>query len=57
MISKYQVRVVLSNLTYMMSMAHLVAIGVETPSIDDGYYLKQEFNELLINIIPNYRLV
>ena len=32
----YPKRIMLSNLTHMMSMAHLVTIGVETLKIDSG---------------------
>ena len=34
--SNYPERITLSDLTHMMSMVDLVAIGVETPRIDSG---------------------
>ena len=39
--------ITLSNLTHMISMANLVAIGVETPRIDSGCFLEKEFTELI----------
>ena len=43
----YLERISLSDLTHMMSMADLVAIGVETLRIDSGCSLEQEFTELI----------
>ena len=40
-------RIALSDLTHMMSMADLVAIGVETPRRDRGCSLEKEFTELI----------
>ena len=37
----------LSDLTHMMSMTNLVAIGVEKPMIDSGCSLEKEFTELI----------
>ena len=45
--SNYPERIVLSDLTHMMSMADLVAISVETPRIDSGCSLEKEFTELI----------
>ena len=45
--SNYPERITLSDLTHMMSMADLVAIGVETPRIDSGCSLEKEFTELI----------
>ena len=45
--SNFLERIALSNLTHMMSMADPVAIGVETPRIDNGYSLEKEFTELI----------
>ena len=45
--SNYPERITLSDLTHIMSMADLVAIGVETPRIDRGCYLEKEFTELI----------
>ena len=45
--SNYLERTTLSDLTHMMSMVDLVAIGVETPRIDSGCYLEKEFTELI----------
>ena len=45
--SNYPERVALSNPTYMMSMANLVAIGVETLRIDSGCSWEKEFTELI----------
>ena len=41
----YAERIVLSNMTHMMSIVDLVAINVETPRIDSGCSLKKEFSE------------
>ena len=46
-ISNYLERITLSNPTHMMSMADLVAIGVETLRIDSGCSLEKEFNKLI----------
>ena len=43
----YPERIALSDLTYMMSMADLMAIRVETPRIDSGCSLEKEFTELI----------
>ena len=43
----YREKITLSNLTHMMSMANLVAIGVETLRIDSGCSLEKEFTELI----------
>ena len=56
--SNYTKRMTLSNPTHMMSMADLVAIGVETLRIDSGCSLEKEFTELIrmnprIVILPN----
>ena len=45
--SNYLERITLSNLTQMMSMADLIAIGVETLRIDSGCSLEKEFTELI----------
>ena len=45
--SNYLERITLYDLTHMMSMADLVAIGVETPSLDRGCSLEKEFIELI----------
>ena len=45
--SNYPERIILSDLTHMMSMADPVAIGVETPRIDSGCSLKKEFIALI----------
>ena len=42
MTSNYSQRIVLSDLTHMMSMADPVAISVETPRIDSGCSLEKE---------------
>ena len=59
--SNYLERIVLSDLTHMMSMTDLVAIGVETLRICIGCSLKKEFTELscmnpLMVIISDYQL-
>ena len=41
--SNYPERIVLSDLTYTMSMADHVAIGVETLRIDSKFYLEKDF--------------
>ena len=43
----YPERIALSNPTHMMSMAHPIAIGVETLMIDSGCSLEKEFTELI----------
>ena len=45
--SNYPEIIALSNPTHMMSMADLIAIGVETLRIDSGYSLQKEFTELI----------
>ena len=40
-------KVVLSNLTHMMSMVNPLSINVETPKIDNGCSLKKEFTKLI----------
>ena len=45
--SNYPERMTLFNQTHMMSMADLVAIGVETLRIDSGYSLEKNFTELI----------
>ena len=46
-ISNYPKRIALSDLTHMGSMADLVAIGVETPTIDSECSLEKKFTELI----------
>ena len=45
--SNYLERITLSNPTHMMSMADLIAIGVETLRIDSRCSLEKEFTELI----------
>ena len=45
--SNYPNRIVLSNLTHMMSITDLVTIGGETLTIDSGRSLEREFTELI----------
>ena len=45
--SNYLERIGLSIPTPIMSMADLIAIGVETIRIDSGFSLKKEFTELI----------
>ena len=45
--SNYPERITLFDPTLVMSMAHLVAISVETPTIDIGCSLEKEFTELI----------
>ena len=45
--SNYPERIALSNLTHMMSMTDLIAIGVEKLRIDIGFSLEKEFTELI----------
>ena len=47
MTSNYPERITRSNLTHIMSMANLIAIGVETLRIDSGCSLEIEFTELI----------
>ena len=49
--SNYPERISLSNPSHMMSIADLIAIGVETLRIDSGCSLEKEFTEL-IHISP-----
>ena len=43
----YLERIALSELTYMISMANLIIISVETLKIDSGCSLEKEFTELI----------
>ena len=43
----YPKRITLSDPTYMISIANIVAIGVETLRIDNGRSLEKEFIELI----------
>ena len=45
--SNYPKIIALSNPCHMMSMANLIAIGVETLRIDSGWSLEKEFTELI----------
>ena len=45
--SNYPKRIALSNPSHMMSMADLIAIGVETVRIYSGCSLEKEFTELI----------
>ena len=45
--SNYPEIIALSDQTHMMSMADLMAIGVEIPRIDRGCSLEKEFTELI----------
>ena len=45
--SNYQEIITLSNPTLVMSMANLMAIGVETPRIDIGCSLEKDFTKLI----------
>ena len=45
--SNYPKRIILYDLAYMMSMADLIAIGVETLRIDSGSSLEKEFTKLI----------
>ena len=45
--SNYRKRITLSDLSHMMSMADLVAIGVETLRIDSGCSLEKDFTKLI----------
>ena len=58
--SNYLQRIILYNLTHVMSMADLVAINVETLRIDSTCSLEKEFTKLinmnpLMTIIPNFQ--
>ena len=46
-ISNHLERIVLCDLTHMMSIADCVAIGVETLRIDSRCYMKKEFTQLI----------
>ena len=46
-ILNYPKRIVLYDLTHLMSIAHPVAIGIETLRIDSGCSLEKEFTELI----------
>ena len=41
----YQKKITLSDSTYMKNLVDLVAINVETPSMDIGYSIKKEFTK------------
>ena len=43
----YLKRITLSDPTHVMSMVGPVAISVETPRIDSGYFLEKEFTGLI----------
>ena len=45
--SNYPKRITLADLTHIMSMADLVAIGVETLRVDSGYFLEKDFTKLI----------
>ena len=45
--SNYPKRISLFDLTHMISIADLVAIGVEIPLIDNECSLEKEFTELI----------
>ena len=45
--SNYPKRIILSNLTHLMSMVDLVVIRIETPRIDSGCFLGKEFIKLI----------
>ena len=45
--SNYPERIILSNLTHMMSMTDPIAIGMEILRIDSGCSLEKEFTELI----------
>ena len=45
--SNYLERIILSDLTHMMSTADPVAIDVETPMIDSGCSMEKYFTELI----------
>ena len=46
-ISNYPETIALSDLTHAMSMTDHVAIGVEKQRIESGYYLENQFIELI----------
>ena len=45
--SNYPKRIIISNLSHMMSMVDSVAIGVEKLRINSGCSLEKEFTELI----------
>ena len=45
--SNYPKRIILSDPTYMMSIADLVAIGIETLRIDCWFSIETNFTELI----------
>ena len=45
--SNYLERIAIYEMSHMMCMADLVAIGVETPRIDSGCSSEKEFIELI----------
>ena len=45
--SNYLERIILSDLSHIMSMVDLVIICVETRMIDSGCYLEKEFTDLI----------
>ena len=45
--SNYPLRITLFDPTHMMSMADLIAISLETQSINSGCSLKKEFTQLI----------
>ena len=45
--SNYSKRISLFDLTHMMSMANIIAIGVETLKIDSECSLEKEFTKLI----------
>ena len=45
--SNYPKRIALSNPSHIMSMADLIAIGLEILRIDRGCFLEKEFTELI----------
>ena len=47
-ISNYLERIVISNLTHMMSMADLVVVGMETLRINGGRSSDKEFTKLIL---------
>ena len=49
--SDYPERIILFDPAHMMSMADLVAIGVETLRIDSGCSLEKEFTKLIHMIL------
>ena len=56
--SSYSERITLYDLTHVMSMTDLVAIGVETLKIDSGCPLEKEFTEWIrMNILIVFYLI